>query len=345
MNWNFDFTGYWKLLKETKGGQAILCGAGLLFLLAALTLLFPEKKKSNEGSSIELPKTATKATTHLFSNDIEPINTQKIAPSSDSTPSQSSSNAQQNTLTSLIGSSALSPCPMRIYAAPEASPHEEVQMSSSALPYGRLVKCVLVNTVDSSRIATPIIGMVTEDVWQGGVCIIPAGTEVHGIAQMDYTRERIASEKEWIMVWQDGKEMPVKGIALSNTQHGTSQKWGITDGSAGLEGDIIKSDKLAQLKEILASTVAAAGSGLVPVTTTTSPFGNTQVATTGNSQAVLGESIQAAGRVYAQQIMESIKRDGWFVRCKAGSSFYLYTIEPMDLANARIGSSQSNKHS
>ena len=232
---------------------------------------------------------------------------------------------------------------MRIYADPAGPSHEEARISDSYLPYGRLVKCVLVNTVDSSRIATPIIGMVTEDVWQAGVCVIPAGTEVHGIAQIDRTRERIASEKEWIMVWQNGKELPVKGIVLSNTQHGTDQRWGITDGSAGLEGEILRSDKLAQLKEILASTVAAAGSGLVPVTTTTSPFGNTQVATTGSAQAVLGESIQAAGRVYAQQIMESIQREGWFVRCKAGSSFYLYTLEPIDLANAHIGSSQSVK--
>ena len=343
MNWNFNFAGYWKFLKETKGGNAILCGIGLICLLMVMTLLFPEKKKADGTALIALPKTATKATTHLFSNDIDPIDAQKIEGSSSSAASQS--NTSQNTLSSLIGSSSSTPtCPMRIYAAPEAPPHEEAQMSSSALPYGRLVKCVLVNTVDSSRIATPIIGMVTEDVWQGGVCIIPAGTEVHGTAQIDYTRERIASEKEWIMVWQDGKELSVKGIALSNTQHGTEQKWGITDGSAGLEGEILKSDKLAQLKEILATTVAAAGSGLVPVTTTTSPFGNTQVATTGNAQAVLGESIQAAGRVYAEQIMESIKRDGWFVRCKAGSSFYLYTLEPIDLANARIGSSQSNKH-
>jgi len=183
--------------------------------------------------------------------------------------------------------------------------------------------------------------MVTEDVWQAGICVIPAGTQVHGIAQVDRSRERIASEKEWVIVWQDGKELPVKGIALSNTQHGCEQKWSITDGSAGLEGEILKSDKLAQLKEILATTISAAGSGLVPVTTTTSPFGNTQVATTGSAQAVLGESIQAAGRVYAEQIMQSIQRDGWFVRCKAGGSFYLYTLETVDFSNAHVGSSKS----
>ena len=92
-----------------------------------------------------------------------------------------------------------------------------------------------------------------------------------------------------------------------------------------------------------ASTISAAGAGLVPVTTTTSPFGNTQVATTGSAQAVLGSSIQAAGKVYAEQIMQSIQQDGWFVRCKAGSTFYLYTLEAIDFSNAGIGSSKHSK--
>jgi type IV secretory pathway VirB10-like protein len=302
-----------------------------------MTILFPEKKKTTASSSINIDKSATKATTHLFSNDIESIESQKIVSGG---VSQSSPNSQQNGLTSLIASPSSTPYPMKIYAAPSS---EEATMSESYLPFGRLIKCVLVNTVDSSRIATPIIGMVTEDVWQAGVCVIPAGTEIHGTAQIDRSRERIASEKDWIVVWQDGKELPVKGIALSNTQRGTQEKWGITDGAAGLEGEILKSDKLAQLKEILASTVAAAGAGLVPVTTTTSPFGNTQVATTGSAQAVLGSSVQAAGKVYAEQIMQSIQRDGWFVRCKAGSTFYLYTLEAVDFSNAGIGSSKHSK--
>ena len=330
MNWNF--TNIQKFLLETQKGKIILLGGVALLML--FIIFSPQKKTSPEGNSITVAKTATKATTHLFSNNIDPLDGQlaKSPPKND----------PQNFLTSLVPNAgpAPSPCPMRIYSAPS---NEEASISESYLPYGRLVKCVLINTVDSSRIATPIIGMVTEDVWQNGICVIPAGTEIHGTAQGDRSRERIASEKEWIIVWQDGKELGVKGIALSNTQHGRDQKWGITDGSAGLEGEILKSDKLAQLKEIIASTISAAGSGLVPVTTTTSPFGNTQTATTGSAQAVLGETIQSAGRVYAEQIMQSIQRDGWFVRCKAGSSFYLYTLETIDLANAHIGSSKPVK--
>ena len=39
------------------------------------------------------------------------------------------------------------------------------------------------NTVDSTNIDTPIIGLVIEDAWNDGRVIIPAGTEVHGLAQ------------------------------------------------------------------------------------------------------------------------------------------------------------------
>lgn len=320
----FEYLNFF--LKSKKGKWVLISSVFLVVLIGPI--LFQSLNRSHNKQTEAVSKIATKATTHEFTSTIAPIDSQQSK-----TVQQEQQNNPSNLLQS-FSSQASSAAPMRIYAA---APNEEASFSEAYLPHGRLIKCVLVNTVDSSRIATPIIGMILEDVYQNGICVIPAGTEIHGTAQIDRSRERIASEKEWIIVWQDGKEMSVKGIALSNTQHGTQEKWGITDGSAGLEGEVLKSDKLAQLKEILATTIAAAGSGLVPVTTTTSPFGNTQVATTGNAQAVLGSSIQAAGKVYAEQIMQSIQRDGWFVRCPAGSKFYLYTLETIDVANAHIG--------
>ena len=58
-------------------------------------------------------------------------------------------------------------------------------------PFGRLIPCETVITVDSSSIQTPIIGLVTEDIYRGQM-LIPAGTEVHGMAKTDHQRERIA---------------------------------------------------------------------------------------------------------------------------------------------------------
>ena len=69
-----------------------------------------------------------------------------------------------------------------------------------------------------SKITTPIVGLVTEDQWEDGNLIIPAGAEVHGQSQVDRSRDRIASKKYWVVVWQDsGKELPVQGIALDSS--------------------------------------------------------------------------------------------------------------------------------
>src|SRR5271157_2861536 len=61
--------------------------------------------------------------------------------------------------------------PMRIYAStavPDPTPEEE-DLGDYA-PAFRMVRCKLVNTVDSSNIATPIKGLVTDDlVWDGKV--------------------------------------------------------------------------------------------------------------------------------------------------------------------------------
>ena len=91
-------------------------------------------------------------------------------------------------------------------------------VSDEFLPFGRLIPCELVITVDSSRIATPIVGLVTEDQWENGNLIIPAGTEVHGQCQLDRSRDRIASDRSWVIVWQEsGKELPVQGVALDSS--------------------------------------------------------------------------------------------------------------------------------
>jgi len=75
-----------------------------------------------------------------------------------------------------------------------------------------------VNTVDSSDLTTPIIGLVTEDLCWNGKVIIRANSEVHGIASVDRVRERIASEGEFTFVLNQpdrrGCELVIKGLVL-----------------------------------------------------------------------------------------------------------------------------------
>ena len=82
----------------------------------------------------------------------------------------------------------------------------------------RLVKCQLVNTVDSSNITTPIIGLVTDDLCWNGKIIVRADSEVHGVANIDRVRERIASSGEFTFVLNEpsgtGRELVVHGMVL-----------------------------------------------------------------------------------------------------------------------------------
>lgn len=122
-------------------------------------------------------------------------------------------------------------------------------------------------TVDSASIQTPIVGLITEDIYHAGL-VIPAGTEVHGTAQTDRHRERIASGGTWTLVWQTGEELRLKGVALDREFSGDQVGWGITDGSAGLRGRILKTDDLAEIKLFAATLLSGAAAALTEKETT-----------------------------------------------------------------------------
>jgi hypothetical protein len=200
-------------------------------------------------------------------------------------------------------------------------------------------------TIDSAKIETPIIGFVTEDVWHDGKLIIPAGAEVHGRAQVDPSRERIASEDNWVLVWRttdrmNGAELPLHGIALDMERNETTGTWQLTDGSAGLKGDILKTDNWAEIKLFAATFLSAATTGLentqnstnaLTGQTTQTPLATPKNAALAGASAVLNQ--------YAQQILDSIKRDGFYVRVPAGKQFYLYVNQTIDLDHAKRGQS------
>ena len=81
--------------------------------------------------------------------------------------------------------------PISLFTSGKKSP-DESELSKTYAPYGRLIPCQTIVTLESSKLDTPVIGLVTEDVWHNGQLIIPAGAEVHGRASLDRSRERIA---------------------------------------------------------------------------------------------------------------------------------------------------------
>lgn len=224
------------------------------------------------------------------------------------------------------------PAPISLFADATAGVPEPKTPGTHYAPYGRLIPCQTVITVDSASIQTPIVGLITEDIYHAGRLVIPAGTEVHGTAQTDRHRERIASGGTWTLVWQTGEELRLKGVALDREFSGDQEGWGITDGSAGLRGRILKTDDLAEIKLFAATLLSGAAAALTEKETTI--LGSIDSRSLNNAPL---KGAQDVLKIYSQRILEAIQRDGFYVRVASGKQFYLYVVQTIDRSEAVIG--------
>ncbi len=219
-----------------------------------------------------------------------------------------------------------------LFADASAGVPEPKSPGSIYAPFGRLIPCQTIITVDSASIQTPIVGLITENIYHAGKLVIPAGTEVHGTAQTDRQRERIASGGTWTLVWQGGEELRLSAIALDREFSGDQEGWGITDGSAGLRGRLLKSDDLAEIKLFAATFLSGAAGALTEQQQTI--FGSIDSRSLNNAPFKGAEEVLA---VYAQRIYDAIERDGFYVRVPSGKQFYLYVLQTIDRDDAVIG--------
>jgi Bacterial conjugation TrbI-like protein len=304
--------------------------AGFCILLALALILAHHFQSPRQHSPLQLVSSASAAPkpqlVTTVNKDMDPYNP-PMADGAEGNPENSDAQGRDEQKRPILP-------PINLFDDEPAS--ESKLLSPLYAPFGRLIPCELVVTVDSSTIRTPIIGLVTEDIYYGGHLLIPAGTEVHGVAQVDRERERIGSDNKWTLVLQDGEELALTGIALDRDTDTNGMGWGITDGSAGLRGRLIKTDDLAEIKLFAASFLSAAASALTENQQTvlgTEVLPTTQNAALAGAQGVLG--------AYASQIYDSIQRDGFYVRVPAGKEFYLYVTQTIDRDNAAIGESRS----
>lgn len=224
--------------------------------------------------------------------------------------------------------------PISLFADSEASVVHPRKLSPVYAPFGRLIPCETVITVDSSSIETPIVGLVTKNIYFDGKVVIPAGTEVHGMAQTDRERDRVSTSGNWTLVWQDGEEMQLKAIALDREfDDETNQTgWGITDGSAGLRGEVLKTDDYADLKLFAATFLSGAASALTVQQQTA--FGPINSPTLANAPFAGAQTVL---QNYAQQVLNSIEKNGYYVRVPSGKQFYLYVLQTIDAADESVG--------
>ncbi|MEN3940318.1 TrbI/VirB10 family protein [Prosthecobacter sp. SYSU 5D2] len=196
-------------------------------------------------------------------------------------------------------------------------------------PRGMLFKAALVLTVDSSSLETPVLALVTEDVYWNGRLIVPAGTQVHAQASKGRVRDRMEITGTYTFVWADGREYNINCVALDHVRL-SDGSYGITDGSAGIRGQIIQNDQYAELKILVAEALQGIMNnqqdqfqtvyGLVPQNN--------------SRNAALGGGSQAAS-AYSGLLTKKLEADLDFVRVAAGTQFYIFTkdvFEP-DLAS------------
>lgn len=228
-------------------------------------------------------------------------------------------------------------------------------------PYGRLVKCQLVNTVDSSNIETPVIAIITEDVWHNGKTVIPAGTEIHGKASSVTLRNRISTDRSWVLVWRtktkdNGFELPLTGLALDYNRDIKTGRFHISDGSAGLRGFVVETDEYAKLKLYASLFLKGASEGVTDLlleeaksqeqnTFVDSTQDNSKEPSQNNNQIKVGmaNGVKEVTDLYAKQMLDAITRDGVFVRVPAGTSFYLYVMQTIDKSKAVPGATSGLK--
>jgi hypothetical protein len=221
---------------------------------------------------------------------------------------------------------------------PVEKPKEKpVQPEQLWLPPSIFIPCVLVNTVESSHINTPVVGEVLRDVYQNGKLIISAGTIVSSFASSGAVRDRIEVAGSWLLVFHDGRQLKVNGIACVRQANPENQQFGVEDGSAGLLGELKESDHWANAKAFIALLMTSA----------------TQAGTAAVSGAVshglgagVGVGLPDTSPImakYLDQLLNGSTGDGRYVQVAAGTEFYIFPTETVLPTHRSVENSATNK--
>ena len=232
-----------------------------------------------------------------------------------------------------------------------AEEKDDTFLSSRYAPYGRLLDCKLVNTLESNVDGTPLIAIVIKDLWWTNAqgerkLIIPAGTEVHG-KMGSCVRNRMMSDGNFILVWQItsgqvGMELQLQGRVLEKSnQAGDKSKATITDMAAGIPGRVMGN---SNLNEMLQYTMAFAR-GLSEGFETTKTFDNGSTIVTendGSTKNALAKAFESLSNVALENITDKISKESYYIRVAAGTEFYLYIEQVTDVEKAAIADTVLN---
>jgi len=227
-------------------------------------------------------------------------------------------------------------------------------VSERYAPYGRLIACKMVNTVESGDTETPLIAFVTDDLWwinsKGEKkLIIPAGTEVHGSVQgAKPLRNRLTTGNSFVLVWQAtsdmvGFELQLKGIALEKSNSPETRNLAtISDMAAGIPGQVMSNENLAKF---LMYTLAF-GQGMAQgfqTSEVSSNSGGTIVTQEGTTKNALSRGAETLAQIMLQDVSKQISKESYYIRVAAGTEFYLFVQQVINLDDAKVANTLLNK--
>jgi hypothetical protein len=215
-------------------------------------------------------------------------------------------------------------------------PTDTNEISTVFARAGCSLKCVLVNSLESIRIDTPVIGLVIEDLSFNGNVVVPRHTKIFGKTQVDRVRDRLAADGQWTLVFPTGDELVVPGQALHCDVSADGRHHGPDDGTAGLKGKVLNSTTTWDELKFFASSFLGA-MARSQQQTDNSFYGpqlrrGLQNGVSAGTAAVLDE--------YARSIADTIKRDGIYVHVDGGSMFYVFLPQTLDRGAVRVGASR-----
>lgn len=228
---------------------------------------------------------------------------------------------------------------------------DEAFLSERYAPYGRLLDCKLVNTLESNVDGTPLIALVIEDLWWTNAegerkLIIPAGTEIHG-KMGSCVRNRMMSEGNFILVWQItsnqvGMELQLQGRILEKSnQAGNKGKATITDMAAGIPGRVMQNNNLNEMLQYTMAFAQGLAAGFE--TTTTYDNGSTIVSKNdGSTKNALATAFESLSNVALENITDKISKEAYYIRVAAGTEFYLYIEQVTNIEKAAIADTALN---
>ena len=219
--------------------------------------------------------------------------------------------------------------------APVDPPQTEDQVAEPVLSAGTMIRCRLVNTIESGQLESPVIAKVTAPVLRSGSVVLPRGSEIHGIVKTGRQRDRIETGRRWIVMTRSGESIRISGVGLNRDYDTEKDRFGPTDGSIGLAGKTVKPDATTRSKR-LAATGGGAFARFAKRRSRT-VYGDEPLSNIRNGALEGGASILDER---SSELEKEALENRPFVRVPAGKEFYIYvssdneiTREPLEPAN------------